>query len=294
MKNNLTDKQLAMKVSLWSMIVNIFLSIIKVAVGFFGKSSALISDGIHSLSDVFSTVAVMIGINASSKESDTEHRYGHERIECVVGMYLSSFLAVIGFGIGYDGTIKIINHSTIAVPSSIALYIAVLSVVVKEMMFRVTMRAGEKTGSTALKADAWHHRSDALSSIGSFVGILGARLGFTILDPIACILICLMIFQAAYEIGKDCVDKVVDKSCDEDTVKDMVEVIKNIDGVYSIKDIKTRLFGSKKYVDIIIYVDGKLSVYDGHAIAMNVHEAIEKEFEGVKHCMVHVDPIFIN
>ena len=129
-----------MKVSLWSMIVNVFLSIIKVVVGFIGKSSTLIFDGIYSLSDIFSIVAVMVGINASSKESDMEHRYGHERIECVVGMYLSAFLTVIGFGIGYDGIVKIINHDIVVVPSVIALYIAILSVIIKEVMFRDTIK----------------------------------------------------------------------------------------------------------------------------------------------------------
>lgn len=292
MDKTLENKQIAMKVSWWSMIVNILLSIVKVVVGLFAMSSALISDGVHSLSDVFSTVAVMVGINVSSKKSDKEHRYGHERLECVVGMYLSAFLAVIGAGIGYDGILKIVNHTQISTPGSIALYIAILSVVTKEIMFRVTMNAGKKTGSTALMADAWHHRSDALSSIGSFIGILGARLGYPILDPIACIVICVLIFKAAFDIGKDSVDKVVDKSCDEQTIKEMKEVILNIDGVYSIKDIKTRLFASKKYVDIIIYVNGEISVAEGHHIAMNVHKAIETEFEGVKHCMVHVDPIF--
>jgi len=142
-------------------------------------------------------------------------------------------------------------------------------------------------------ADAWHHRSDAFSSIGSSIGILGARMGFPILDPIACIIICILIFQASYEIGRDAIDKVIDKSCDEMTIKEMREVIMAIDGVHSVKDIKTRLFGSKKYVDIIIYVDGDISVAAGHSVAMEVHEAIENDFEGVKHCMVHVDPIFM-
>lgn len=284
------DTKYAMKISVWSIITNIFLAIIKVVVGIFGASTALVSDGIHSLSDVFSTVAVMIGIVASNQKSDNEHEYGHERIECIVGMYLSAFLIVVGLFIGYEGLIKIINGQSIKIPSVIALYIAVLSVIVKEIMFRITYSAGKKMGSTALMADAWHHRSDAMSSVGSFVGILGARMGYPILDPLCCLIICLLIVKAGIDIGKDSTDKVVDKSCDDETEANMRNTILSVQGVEDLKEIKTRLFGCKIYVDIIIYVNKDLSLYDAHAIAMNVHRNIETTFSNVKHCMVHVDP----
>lgn len=140
-------------------------------------------------------------------------------------------------------------------------------------------------------AEAWHHRSDALSSIGAFAGILGARLGYPILDPIASVIICLFIGKAAYDIFKDAVDKMVDKSCDDETLEQMRGIISKQAGVLSIDMLHTRLFGAKMYVDIEISADGTLSLEEGHEIAQKVHDAIEKEFPLVKHCMVHVNPV---
>ena len=157
-------------------------------------------------------------------------------------------------------------------------------------MYWFTRAGAKKINSGALMADAWHHRSDALSSVGAFIGIFGARLGFPILDPIASIVICLFIGKAAYDIFKDAIDKLVDKSCEPELVEEMREVILEQEGVLAIDDIRTRLFGAKTYVDIEIAADGNKTLIEAHNIAQKVHDVIEREFTMVKHCMVHVNP----
>jgi len=295
-KMSLTDKEkkkIAMHVSNTSIGVNMILSIGKLLAGFLAHSSAMISDAIHSASDVFSTLIVIIGIHISSKESDKEHQYGHERFECVASIILATVLALTGLAIGYQGITKIISGvhgEKLIIPGKLALIAAFASILVKEGMYWYTRNAAKKIKSGALMADAWHHRSDALSSIGSLVGIGAAILGFPIFDPIASVAICLCIFKVAYDIYQDAVSKMLDTSCDQETNKKMEAVILAQDGVKGVDLLKTRLFGSKIYVDVEISADAALTLEASHAIAEKVHNKIEEEFEDVKHCMVHVNP----
>lgn len=286
------NKRIAMRISTISIIVNVILSLFKLFSGIYSKSGAMVSDAIHSASDVFSTFIVIIGVCISSKDSDALHPYGHERMECVASIILSVILFATGIGIGIGGLHKILsgNYGNLAVPGALALIAAIISIVVKEWMYWFTRAAAKQIKSGALMADAWHHRSDAMSSVGSFVGIFGARLGFPVLDSIASVVICLFIVKAACDIFKDSINKLVDKSCDEGTTVNMKKVILTQEGVLGIDDIRTRLFGSKIYVDIEISADGFKTLNETHAIAEVVHQAIETEFKEVKHCMVHVNP----
>lgn len=289
-----TDQQVAMRVSGVSIFVNVVLSLFKLLAGIIAGSGAMISDAIHSASDVASTVVVIIGVNMAGKKSDKEHQYGHERLECVSSILLAGFLMVTGVGIGISGIQKIIDGTSgknLMVPGMLALVAAVVSLVVKEWMFWYTRAAAKKINSGALMADAWHHRSDALSSIGAFVGILGARMGYPILDPVASVVICIFIAKAAIDIFRDAIDKMVDHSCDEKTVQEMREVILEVEGVRRIDVLRTRLFGSKIYVDIEIAADDDMTLKEAHTIAEEVHRSIEKKFAEVKHCMVHVNPV---
>ena len=286
------DKKIAMRVSVVSILVNCLLSLFKLLAGIFAHSGAMISDAVHSASDVFSTFVVILGVNIAAKEADKEHPYGHERLECVASVLLASILAITGFGIGYSGLTKIFggNYGKLQVPGMIALIMAIVSIAVKEWMYWYTRAAAKKINSGALMADAWHHRSDALSSVGSFIGIFGARLGAPVLDPIASVVICFFIVKAAWDIFKDSIDKMVDKSCPEETELEMKKVILEQDNVIDIDEIKTRLFGNKIYVEVEILVDGNKTLTQAHEIAEKVHLAIESTFENVKHCMVHVNP----
>lgn len=291
--NSQSSKKIIMRVSNISIVVNVLLSAIKFVVGVIANSGAMISDAIHSVSDVFSTIIVMIGANAAAKDPDQEHPYGHDRMECIAAIVLAIVLFITGIGVGITGVKKIFggNYGDLAVPGALALVAAVISIVVKEGMFWYTRFYGKKVDSTALLADAWHHRGDALSSVGSFIGILGARLGFPICDPLASVVICLFIVKAAYNICKEALDKMVDKSCDDETERKMSDLIKSQEGVISLDLLMTRMFGSKLYVDVEIGADENTPLRDSHAIAENVHNAIEANFPKVKHCMVHVNPV---
>lgn len=283
----------AMKVSAVSIVANVLLSAFKLLAGILASSGAMVSDAIHSASDVISTVVVIIGIRLSGKASDKEHPYGHERMECVAAIILATILAFTGLGLGYTAVAKILsgNYGELTVPGVLALVAAVVSIAVKEGMYWYTRSYAKKINSSALMADAWHHRSDALSSVGALVGIAGARLGYPVCDAIASLCICFFIEKAAYDIFKDAIDKMVDKACDEKLEDSLKNCALEQEGVLGVDLLRTRVFGNRVYVDIEISADGDASLRDAHKIAEHVHDAIEQSFSSVKHIMVHVNPV---
>lgn len=286
------QEKIAKKVSVTTIVGNVLLSIIKFIAGFVGNSGAMISDAVHTVSDVFTTIIAYIGIIIGNKEEDESHRYGHERLECIASLILSFFLFATGFEIGFEG-IKILikgNYSSIATPGIFALVAAILSIIIKEIMFQYTIRCAKKIKSDALKADAWHHRSDALSSIGAMIGIILARLGYKFFEPIASILIAILICKVAIEIFIEATDKLVDKSCDDEKIEKIKKIVLKQKGVKGIDDIKTRIFANKIYVDIEISADGNKTLNETHDIAEKVHDIVEREFTDIKHIMVHVNP----
>lgn len=288
-----TDFQLvASKVSRVTIIGNLLLAIIKLFAGFVAHSNAMISDAIHSASDVFSTFVVIIGIKMASKEPDKEHPYGHERMECVAAIVLAVVLFITGLGIGLDALKNIVSakYNDLQAPGILALAAAVLSIVAKEGMYWYTRHYAKKIDSSALMADAWHHRSDAFSSIGALIGIAGARLGFSIMDSVASMVIFLFIAKAAYDIFKDAMDKMVDHACDEETEKQIYECVMRNEKVLGIDLLQTRIFGNKIYVDIEIQGDATCTLQEAHDIAEEVHDEVEKHFPKVKHIMVHMNP----
>lgn len=291
-----TKEKLAMHVSRNSLAANVVLSAFKLLAGTLGQSAAMISDAIHSLSDVCSIVIVMVGVKLANREPDKEHPYGHERYECVAAVVLSAILFATGVGIGWAGLQKVIaqNNSELAVPGVLALLAAVTSIVVNEAMYWYMRAAAKKIESSALMADAWHHRSDALASIGSFVGILGARIGLPILDPLACMVICLFILKTAIDIFRDAVSKMTDKACDEQTSDEMFGIIYAQEAVVGVDRLQTRMFGNRIYVDVEIRADGLSSLEQAHGAAERVRDAIEERFPRVKHCMVHVNPVALH
>ena len=290
MKNS--NEQIAIRVSVNTIVVNVILSGFKLFAGIAACSSAMISDSVHSLSDVLSTIIVMVGVKLANKKPDKEHPYGHERFECVAAIILAVILFATGAGMGWAGIEKVLagNYGELAVPGLLALVAAVISIVVKEGMYWYTRAAAVKIDSSVLMADAWHHRSDALSSIGSFAGILGARLGFPVLDPAAGFVICLFILKAAFDIFRDAVGKMTDKAADEKIETKMRDSILSQKSVIGIDLLKTRLFGDRIYVDVEISVDGTKTLKEAHDTAQHVHDTIETEFPKVKHCTVHINP----
>lgn len=292
-KTERTYEQTATRVALVTIIWNLILSVGKLLAGVFAHSGAMISDAVHSASDVFSSIIVIIGVRIASRDSDKEHPYGHERMECVAAIILATVLCITGFGIGINAC-KIIfsgDYANLAIPGVLALIAALVSIIVKEAMFWYTRHYAKMLDSGALMADAWHHRSDALSSVGALIGIGGARLGFPILDSVASVVICVFIVKAAYDIFMDAIGKMVDKACDAETEKQLRDCATAVDGVEGIDLLMTRVFGNKIYVDIEICANGEKTLREAHAIAEGVHDSIEKNFPKVKHIMVHVNPV---
>lgn len=289
----LRNEKIAMKVSFTSLICNAILSVFKLLAGIIGLSYAMVADAIHSFSDVFTTVIVIIGVKISSKKADKEHPYGHDRIECIAALLLSVMLFIVGIFIGYSTLEKLISgkFAEAELPKTIALIAAIISIVEQFIMFLITKIAANKTKSGALKADAWHHLSDSLSSIGSFVGILGAMLGVKVLDVIAGFVICLLILKVSIDIFLDAVNKLIDKSVNEKMQEKIREITNSVEGVIKIDRLRTRQFGSNMiYVDLEISCDPELKLKDAHKIAQTVHDEMENKLPEVKHCLVHINP----
>ena len=283
----------AMRISKISIMTDIFLSAFKLFAGIFGRSGAMISDAVHSLSDVFSTIIVMIGVRFSGKKADDSHPYGHDRFESIASVVLSAILIITGLGIGYAGIQALMGgDAQTPAPGPIALSAAIVSIIVKETMFRYTKAGAKRVKSDALMADAWHHRSDALSSVGSLIGIGGAMLGWRFLDPLASIVICLFILKAAIEILLSAFDKMVDSAVDQSTLDQIRAIIMEEPGVRDIDLIKTRKFGNGFYVDVEISADADLSLSKSHDIAHAVHDRLEEEMSDIMHVMVHVNPYY--
>lgn len=285
-------QKIANKVSIITIIGNLILSILKLAVGIIAHSSAMISDAVHSASDVFSTFVVIIGIKLSAKEPDKEHPYGHERMECAAAIILSAILFVTGLGIGIDALKNIFggNYNELQTPKLSALIMAIVSIVSKEGMYQYTRYYARKFDSGALMADAWHHRSDAYSSVGAMIGIGFARAGFPVMDSVASLVIFVFIVKAAFDIFRDAMNKMVDHSCDEETEKQIYNCVMKNENVVGIDLLNTRIFGNKIYVDVEIRADGSYTLSQAHEIAESVHDEIESSFPKVKHIMVHVNP----
>lgn len=277
--------------SLMGILGNVALAAFKLTAGIIGKSGAMVSDAAHSLSDVVATLIAYIGVRLSRQEEDANHPYGHERLECVASLILSLILAGTGIGVGYSGIRKLfLVHETPEIPTLLPLIAAVVSIVVKEGMFRYTMHYARKLDSSAFKADAWHHRSDAMSSVGAFAGIGLARLGFPIMDPIAGLVIAMLILKVAYDIFKDSIAKMLDTSVGKDFERSVRKFIEEQPDVRHIDVLRTRQFGNRIYADLEIAVRRDMSLVEAHNIAENVHRNVEKEFPNVKHIMIHVNP----
>ena len=288
-----STEQIAYRVSMVSIIGNLVLSAFKLFAGIMAHSGAMVSDAVHSASDVFSSIIVIIGVKLSARESDREHPYGHERMECVAAVLLSGMLLLTGLMIGAQAVRNIFSgdSSTLTAPGLLAGVAAIISIVAKEAMFHYTKWNAMRIDSSALMADAWHHRSDAMSSIGALIGIFGARMGYPVLDPIASLLICVCIVKAAVDIFRDAVDKMVDHACDAPTEQAIQARVLQEQDVLRIDVLRTRVFGNKIYVDVEIGVDGSKTLEAAHEVARRVHNSIEQQFPRVKHIMVHVNPV---
>ena len=286
------ENRIIKRLTLVGVLGNVLLTVFKLFAGIFGKSGAMVSDAVHSLSDVFATFIAFLGTVISKRPADKKHPYGHERIECVASLILGTILLITGAEIGKAGlkTIFSGNYESLQPPGVIALVAAVVSIVAKEAMFWYTRHYAKALNSPAFMADAWHHRSDAFSSVGSLIGIGGAMLGYPIFDCIASVVICIFIFKVSFDILKDSLRKMMDTSCGAEYEKKIADFAAAQEGVEGVDVVRSRMFSNRVYIDLEIEVDRNKTVGEGHEIAEKVHDGLEKNFEEVKHVMVHVNP----
>ena len=278
------------KVTILSILLNIVLTTIKVLAGLLGNSSAIIADGLHSASDIITSIGILIGNKISRKPRDEEHQYGHEKAESLVSFILAVVLIIVSLKIGYDGAIKLLNINKIEVPSILPLIVALISIGVKEYQYQITIRVANKINSSSLKADAWHHRSDALSSIAAFIGIGGAILGVKVLDPIASIIVAIVVVKVGINILKSSCDELMDSAINKKDIIKIQNMVRTNEGIYGIKDLKSRKYGSVAYVDMSIFIDKSKSLEEAHEIADNLEKSIIDNLCYIKEINIHAEP----
>ncbi|AOT72996.1 cation diffusion facilitator family transporter [Geosporobacter ferrireducens] len=281
--------RLGNKIIMITILLNVLLTIMKVGAGYLGKSTATIADGLHSASDIITSVGVIVGMLLASKPRDEKHQYGHEKAESIAGFLLALVLTFTGLKIGYE-SLTIMISGTFAVPELYTAAIAAVSIAIKEYQFRITSAAAKKLNSNAMMGDAWHHRSDALSSVAALLGILGARMGYVFLDPLAGAIVSLIVVKIGIQLLLAGIDELMDGALDEAQMNTVHSKLKDIDGIGCITEIRGRKHGSKAYVDVKICVDPHISVYKGHNIGEEVEALIKENIENVKDVIVHVDP----
>lgn len=284
------------KITIACIIGNIVLSALKLAAGIIGGSKAMIADSLHSASDIVATSVVLVGIKVAQKPADSEHPYGHGKVEPIAAAFVGVTLIFAAFII-VKGIVESIVNQTFGTPTFLALAAAVVSIVVKEIMFRITYAAGKKIKSESIMADAWHHRSDAYSSIGTFIGILGAIIGGKLgirflqyLDPIAGAVVACMIFKVAYDILKHAVKGLMDSSPEGEQLMKIWDAAAGIEGIVTVSDIKARYIGQWLFIDLEIGVDSERSVDEGHTLAAFARSRIIDSVPDAYEVMVHVEP----
>lgn len=278
------------KATWWGVIVNLLLSIGKLVVGYIGHSQALIADGLHSLSDLISDGMVLMATHHSNSDADEDHPYGHARYETFATITLAILLTIVGIGIGIDAIYRLIDSENLTTPAMMTLWVAGASILSKEILFQYTMIIARRVKSKMLEANAWHHRSDAISSIVVFAGIAGAMWGYPMLDSIAAIVVAVMISKIGWELGHQSFQELVDTGLDGETLSQVSSAIRNVNGVNELHMLRSRRMGHNVLVDVHILVSPRLSVSEGHQISEAVEAALTQNFDDINDVTVHIDP----
>lgn len=287
----------ARKVIWIGLVVNIILTVLKIAAGIFGRSSAMIADGVHSVSD-FATDLVVIGsLSVSQRPRDHNHKYGHGKVETLATAFVGGVLILVGMGLFYSGIMKIYSvtqGSTLAQPGMGAFYAAIGSVIVKEILFRYTLKAGKQTRSQVVIANAWHHRSDVYSSFGTLLGISGAIfLGsdWVILDPIAAVIVSFFIFKVALKITRETLMELIETSLPREHEDEILQIAAEVDGVHEPHELKTRKIGNQIAIDIHIKVLNHLNIEEAHDITVDLEKTLRRTYGKETYISVHTEPL---
>ncbi len=283
------DYREGVKVMKVTVFLNLLLAVVKLIAGIFGRSAALVADAVHSLSDVLTTVIAIFGLQVSNKKADADHPYGHEKFESIFVKLLSLILIITAAGIGYRSVMLIVNE-VYMIPTVTAIYGALFSIVLKEGMYWYTIVTANKLNSLSMKADAWHHRTDAISSLIALAGIIGSRMGYIYFDAVAGLVVAAFIAKLGIDFYIQAVKSLTDESLSSTYIKQIRDTVGSIDGVEKIVEIKTRIFGNKFFADIIIAVNPDLTVTEAYVISSEVHDLVEKNYPDCKHCTVQTMP----
>lgn len=283
-------------ITIWGAVVNIALTVAKIVAGVVGRSAAMIADGIHSLSDLLSDIVVLVFTHISSKGKDRDHSFGHGKFETLATLIVSIILVVVGAKLmsgGIKSIISVVNGEVIPKPGYIALAAAVISIAAKEILYQATVKVGKEVNSPVVVANAWHHRSDALSSIGALLGIGGAIIlgdKWTVLDPIASCCISIAIIVIAVKMALPSLSELLETSLPEDIEAEIVRTASEISGVRDIHELKTRRNGISFIIDAHITVDPSISIVEAHDIATNVEEALQLKYGNETQISIHMEP----
>jgi len=276
--------------------VNIILTSFKLFAGIWGRSQAMIADAIHSLSDIITDIVVLLGFKVASKPADMDHAFGHERVETLATLIVGASLIIVAIWIGWTGISTILKMTSgvyLYQIRWIAFIAAIVSIVTKEGVYRYTVKVGKHINSQAVIANAWHHRSDALTSVATLIGIGGALLlseRWRILDPIAALVVCFFIVKVAIRIARGSVLDLIDTAVSKETVDKIKTIIKSVPGVIGVHDIKTRSIGHNIALDVHITVNPKLTVAQGHDIATKIEDELKIKLDNVGFISVHIEP----
>lgn len=289
------DQQIS-RVTWLGMAINAVLTAFKLVAGAVGKSSAMMADGVHSLSDFISDIIILVFLKVSGKGRDKNHDFGHGKFETMATFILSIILIVVAARIlsnGVESISAVLRGEEIAIPSMIAFIAAVVSIVAKEFCFRITEHVGKKVNSPAVVANAWHHRSDALSSVGSLVGIgcaiwLGKK--WVILDPIAGCVISVVIFVVAVKMALPAMKELLDISLPEETENEIIRLASGVEGVKDVHNLKTRSHGPSVIIDAHVVVDYRMSIVEAHNIATKVEDLLAEHFGRETQISIHIEP----
>ena len=296
MKDALTREKEIFRITWIGSIVNFLLLIVKFLAGIIGHSAAMVADAVHSLSDFVTDIIVILFVRISGKPEDEGHDYGHGKYETLATAIIGIILFFVGVGILVNGTTSVIdtlNGKPLAPPSILALIVAGVSIITKEALYQYTVIKGEHLNSQALTANAWHHRSDALSSIGTLVGIGGAIcLGekWRVLDPIAAIVVSLFIMKVSIKLLKPCVDELLERSLPAETENKILDIILSFSEVSSPHHLRTRRIGNNIAIEVHIRMDGNISLLDAHTLASKIEQRLKEEFGEKTHIGVHMEP----
>jgi cation diffusion facilitator family transporter len=278
------------RVTRTSILVNVGLAAAQVIMGIVGRSQALVADGVHTLSDILTDLMVLFALKHGAKEADEDHPYGHGRIETAVTVFLGLALIGVAVGIALNAGLRLADTAKVPGPSPLTMAVALLTIVSKEGLYRYTLHIAKRVRSNLLRANAWHHRSDAISSVIVLVGIGGTLAGIPHLDGIAAVGVAMMIAKIGWELGWNAVKELVDTALDAEEVEHIKQTILGVDGVRSLHLLRTRRTGGQALVDVHILVDGTISVSEGHQISESVRHRLIREVDSVTDVLVHIDP----